>query len=163
MSEYRRHLVCETTLYRMARKIGLGDYLWLGNGAVKNGDRERPSVLSDAFEAFLAALYLDGGENGFAHVREFLLPLMRDELANCRISRDGDFKTLLQQFVQQDGNEALHYEVVEEHGPQHDKTYTVQACINSNAVGVGIGKSKQEAEQIAAREALRYFGIEHFD
>ncbi len=159
LTKLRQHLVCEETLAKLAKKISLGDFLILGKGEEQNGGREHSSILADAFEAFLAAVYLDMGcDTSFLDV--FLIALMRDELAECEKTRGGDYKTKLQQLVQQDGHEQLKYVVTAERGPDHNKTFEVDAMLNSNVVGHGIGKSKREAEQAAAKAALTLFGVE---
>lgn len=159
LTKLRQHLVCENTLAVLAKKISLGDFLILGKGEEQNGGRSHTALLADAFEALLAAIYLDDG-HGTDFLRVFLLTLMREELVACEKSRGGDYKTRLQQLVQQDGHEQLCYTVVSESGPDHDKTFEVCAMLNSNPVGRGRGHSKREAEQAAAREALILFGVD---
>ncbi len=115
------------------------------------GSRDLPSILSDAFEALIAAVRLDGGtEEAEKLIRRVVL---------SRGSGSVDYKTRLQQLVQQDGKEELSYRVIREDGPEHNKVFEVEALINSNSVGRGTGKSKRDAEQNAAREALSLFGI----
>ena len=125
-----------------------GEYA--GNG------RSRPSILADAVESLLAAVYLDGVMDA---AEPLLLSLMKDELDKCVENRDGDYKTRLQQLVEQDGGEVLEYAVIGRSGPDHAPLYTIEARINSNRVGVGEGRSKHEAEQAAAKEALALFGV----
>ncbi len=158
LTKLRQHLVCETTLAALARKISLGEFLILGKGEEQNGGREHLALLADAFEALLAAIYLDDGHS-MEFLRVFLLGLMKEELAACERSRGGDYKTRLQQLVQQDGKEVLSYAVVSEAGPDHDKVFEVCAMLNSNPIGKGRGHSKREAEQAAAKEALALFGV----
>lgn len=159
LTKLRQHLVCEETLAKLARKISLGEFLILGKGEDQNGGRTHDSILADAFEAYLAAVYLDMGcDVSFLDV--FLIALMKDELAECEKTRGGDYKTKLQQLVQQDGKEQLKYVVTAERGPDHNKTFEVDAMLNSNVVGHGVGRSKREAEQAAARAALKLFGVE---
>lgn len=148
---FRKSLVCEETLADAARSIGLGDYLLLGHGEEMQGSRELDSILADAVEALIAAIRLDGGLTEAENlIRRIIL---------SRDFSDLDYKTRLQQLVQQDGIEQLSYRVVREDGPEHNKTFEVVAMINSNPVGRGTGRSKREAEQNAAREALSLFGI----
>lgn len=159
LTRMRAEVVCEKALSGFALKIGLGDYLLLGHGEEKNHGRERKSILADAFEALLASMYLDAGKDGKKKVADFLLPLVIEELQAAE--SDGhskDYKTLLQQIVQQAEGEMLRYETVEESGPDHHKTFTVEARLNSNVIGRGVGASKREAEQAAAAEALKIFG-----
>ena len=156
LTKYRQYLVCETTLAKIANDLSLGEYLRLGKGEAAGNGRSRPSILADVVESLLAAVYLDGG---MEVAGPLLLSLMEGELENCVQNRDGDYKTRLQQLVEQDGSELLEYTVIGRTGPDHAPKYRIEARINSNAVGVGEGRSKHEAEQAAAREALRLFGI----
>ena len=149
----RKNVVCQRALAEYGTEISLGDYLLLGKGEAKDG-REKPKILEDAFEALLGAIYLDSGN--LRTVERFLLPFVRRELR--RVESDlvplEDYKTLLQQYVQQTPGEELRYETVSETGPDNAKIFTVRALINSNCFGEGVGTSKKEAEQNAAREAL---------
>ncbi len=156
LTKYRQYLVCEATLARIAGDLSLGTYLRLGRGEDAGNGRRRPSILADAVESLLAAIYLDGGMQA---VEPLLLSLMRDELDKCVENRDGDYKTRLQQLVEQDGGEVLEYVVISRTGPDHAPLYLIEARINSNRVGAGEGSSKHEAEQAAAREALLLFGV----
>lgn len=159
LTRMRAEVVCEKALSKFAQKIGLGNYLLLGHGEDKNHGRERKSILADAFEAVLASIYLDAGKDGKKMVARFLLPLVTEELQSAE--NDGhskDYKTLLQQIVQQVEGEVLEYVTVKESGPDHQKSFTVEARLNSNVIGRGKGGSKREAEQNAASEALKLFG-----
>lgn len=160
LTRLRAELVCERALSSFAARIHLGDYLLLGVGEDKNHGRERKSILADAFEALLAAIYLDAAEQGFERVEELLLPLIQDEIANADKQGSSDYKTLLQQFVQQTEGDFLEYVTVSESGPDHQKTFTVEARLNSNVIGKGQGQSKRRAEQNAARQALELFGVQ---
>ena len=160
LTRLRAELVCERALSAFANEIGLGDYLLLGVGEEKNRGRERRSILADAFEAVLAAIYLDAGDLGFASVSELLLPLIQKEIANTEVQGSRDYKTLLQQFVQQTEGDFLEYVTVGESGPDHQKTFTVEARLNSNVIGRGTGPSKRRAEQNAACQALALFGVQ---
>ena len=152
----KKTVVSQAPLSSYARKIGLGDFLLLGKGEERDG-RDKPKILEDAFEALLGAFYLDSGD--LARVGEFVLPLVRAELAaaedTTRLFRD--YKTLLQQRVQETPGEELHYETVGESGPDNKKVFTVRVLINSNEFGVGVGSSKKEAEQRAAEEAFHRY------
>lgn len=159
LTKLRKELICGKTLSDFAKSVELGEYLLLGNGEEKNGGRKNNKILENAFEALLAAIYLDAGEKGKEKVAAFLLPLVKEQVK--RIGHGSDFKTELQQFVQQTEGDFLEYSVVDEQGPDHDKTYRVEALLNSNVIGRGEGKTKKEAEQNAAREALRLFGEEN--
>ena len=161
MTKVRAEVVCEKALAKYATQIGLGDYLFLGKGEDKNNGRNNKSITSDAFEALLAAMYLDSGESGFETASAFVLPFVKSEVETIR-SRGNveDYKTRLQMLVQQAGNEHLEYVVTRESGPAHNKVFTVEARLNSNVIGVGEGSSKRKAEQNAAYEALVLFGDE---
>ena len=159
LTKTRQGLVCESTLAKVAKDIELGKFLYLGKGDDLNNGRERESVLADAFEALLAAIYLDGGEQGMQGAKRIVYTLMKAPLEECHSGLSVDYKTRLQQLVQQGGDEALDYEVVSEQGPAHDRTFEVNAKINSNVVGCGRGRTKREAEQKAAHEALLWFGV----
>ena len=158
LTRLRASLVCEKALSAYAKKLGLGEHLLLGKGERRGGGAERPSILADAFEAVIAALYLDGG---LAVAEAFILPFLEAELAQ-RKSRPQfrDYKTALQEIVQQNPEERLEYEVKGESGPDHNKRFVVEVHLNSNVIGTGHGRSKKEAEQQAAREALRLMGYD---
>ena len=158
LTEFRQHLVCEDTLARVANKIGLGNYLYLGRG--EQGDRERPALLADALEALFGAVYLDSCDRSPTTAPGLIMRLLCEEFETCRIILGGDYKTRLQQLVLSDGEDVLTYEIVAEGGLPHEREYEVVARLNSNVVGTGKGKSKREAEQNAARDALSLFGIE---
>ncbi len=155
MSKIRASAVCEKTLCAFSKRIKLGDYLRLGHGEECQNGRNRPSILADAFEALLAAIYLDGG---IEPVREFLLPIISSEIdAIVASGADLDYKTVLQQFIQQERGSLLEYITVGESGPAHDKTFFVEVRLNGNIIGKGSGPSKRKAEQSAAKEALSLF------
>lgn len=156
LTKLRQHLVCEETLAEIARSLFLGDYLAVGKGEELAGSRFRQSILADALEALIAAVDLDS--RGTA--TEMLVHrIFGDKLLFSAQISAVDYKTKLQQLVQQDGQEELRYEIVSVTGPEHDKLFEVEAYINSNAVGRGCGKSRRDAEQGAAREALLLFGV----
>ncbi len=155
LSTLRREIIDSSALESFARKIDLGLYMFFGNGEEKNGGRERRSNLEDAFEALVAAIYLDGG---FVRAKEFFLPFVKEKLQTLLDEhRFNDPKSLLQEIVQQNG-ETLKYEKIKESGPDHDKRFTCVVKINSNIIGTGEGRRIQEAEMNAARDALRLFG-----
>lgn len=155
LSEYRQHLVCEATLAHAAKRISLGSYLMLGQG--EQGNRSRPSLLADAMEAVIGAVYLDSRKEGTA-VRDTVLRVLSEEIAYCRNLRGGDYKSRLLQLVQGDGTDILTFES-RETGPAHDRIFEAFAKLNSNVIGHGFGKKKKEAEQNAAKEALLLFGM----
>jgi len=153
----RAALVQSEALASYARSISLGEFLYLGHGEEKSNGRARRSTLENAFEALVAAIYLDAGENGFDEIRRFVLPIIKKELADVDLRRI-DAKTELQQLIQQAEGDFLEYTVVGEKGPDHAKEFEVIARLNSNVIGRGKGRSKREAEQNAAKEALKLFG-----
>jgi ribonuclease-3 len=150
MTRLRAELVCEKSLASVALMLDLGDCLLLGHGEVKSGGRERPSILADAVEAVLAAVYLEGG---FEPVERIVLELLGNR-ASISFFENTDYKTSLQEIIQEKAGQTLNYRVTDESGPDHMKTYTVEVFINNSFVGRGTGKSKKEAEQEAARVAL---------
>jgi ribonuclease-3 len=159
LSTMRAALVQSQALASYSRSFGVGDFLYLGHGEEKNNGRNRQSTLENAFEAIVAAIYLDAAEQGFDEVRRFVLPIIKAQLADSDFAiNHTDAKTELQQLVQQAEGDFLEYKVISESGPDHNKLFTVVAMINSNIIGKGEGRSKREAEQAAAREALKLFG-----
>lgn len=159
LTRMRAEVVCERALSGIAHEIGLGSYISLGHGEEQNNGRDRKSILADAFEALLAAMFLDGGAQGKSIVEKFLLPLVKPEFESMEAKgKSKDYKTALQQLVQQAGGEILEYAVVNESGPDHMKVFSVEARLNSNVIGVGEGRTKREAEQMAAKIALSLFG-----
>ncbi len=158
LTKIRASVVCEKALAKFATAIGLGDYIRLGHGEALNNGRHRASILADAFEALLAAIYLDAGET-FDVVSALVLPFIKAEIDE--INHTGvfvDYKTTLQQIVQQVEGEKLEYVLIGESGPDHKKMFEVEARLNSNVIGHGKAGSKREAEQLAAKEALTLFG-----
>ena len=160
LTNMRKDVVCAEALARYARRIGISDCLYLGNGEELSGGRAKENILADAFEALLAAVYLDAGDRGMEIISAFLLPLVQKDLTEL-VSRgiDGDFKTPLQQFVQQTEGDVLEYVLIRADGPDHCKTFEVEVRVNSNPCGRGLGTSKRKAEQAAAKAALKVFGI----
>jgi ribonuclease-3 len=153
LSKARAVLVKEATLASLARSVGLGEALRLGRGEEETGGREKDSILAGGIEALAAAVYLDGGyEEAFRVIEKLFTPLlegMKGEL------QDQDFKTRLQEFTQRRLNSTPHYIVTDEEGPDHDKTFEVVISLGGKTYGMGRGRSKKEAEQRAAEEALR--------
>ncbi len=151
LTRIRSSLVSEKALFVFAQEIQLGSFLRLGKGEARCGGASRPSIVSDAFEALIAALYLDGG-----------MPVAKDFIMHF-ISEgkraESDYKTKLQEIVQQNPEEELSYYLEEETGPDHDKRFVVAVHLNSNCVARGEGRSKKIAEQHAAREALKLMGV----
>lgn len=163
LTRMRAATVCEDALASYSRKIGLGDFLLLGKGERNTGGADKPAVIADAFEATLAAIYLDakGGSEGLRAVSAFLLPFVEEAVKNLPDAGGyhTDSKSRLQEFVQKDKGQ-LEYRLVSESGPDHNKTFLVEVFLDSNRIGQGQGHSKKMAEQAAARDALSLFGIE---
>ena len=156
LTKLRAALVCEKSLAGFSREMDLGKYLLLGKGEQQNGGRERPSILADAFEALLAAMYLDGGmEVARRHVMRFV----EKEVENHTVGDAfHDYKTQLQEIIQRNREEELVYILTGESGPDHDKRFTVEVRLNSNVIGKGTAHSKKQAEQDAAKQALELMG-----
>lgn len=158
LTKMRQTLVCEKTLAKIARSIDLGNYINLGNGEETSDCRNRPKILADAFEALIAAVYLDSKAQGSEEYKQVVLSLFEAEINAESIGRT-DFKTRLQQLAEQDGAALLEYRVISEEGPEHNKSFTVAAFINNNEVGRGCGRTKKHAEMKAAKMALELFGV----
>lgn len=149
LTRIRAALVCEQSLYETAQRLDLGRYLRLGRGEESGGGRQRPSILADAVEAVIAAVYLDSGmESASALISRFL---MSGEQAE---ERRKDYKTALQEFVQRKADQVMTYRMLDEQGPDHAKVFTAEVLINGESAGQGMGHSKKEAEQAAAHAAL---------
>ena len=151
MTRLRAELVCEKSLAALARKLELGEYILLGQGEEKSGGRDRPSILADAVEAVLAAVYLDGG---FEPVERLVFKHLGQQQVNLSEFKSTDYKTALHEYVQEKPRQSLTYHITDEHGPDHMKSYSVEVRLNGAVIGRGTGKSKKEAEQEAARVAL---------
>lgn len=156
LTKIRASLVCEKSLCEFSKELGIGDSLFLSKGENNTGGRHRPSILADAFEAVLASIYLDGG---IEPARELVLRFIVPELKNHKSAQSRDYKTLLQEVIQQNPEERLSYVLVGESGPDHDKHFTAEVHINSNVVSSGEGSSKKDAEQSAAKKALKLMGL----
>ncbi len=154
LTKKRAYAVCEKTLFQYAEKIGLGDRILLGRGEEHTGGRHRPSIVSDAFEAIIAAIYLDGG---IEEARKFVLPFIEISAEENPVFKD--YKSTLQEVLQQNPTEKFEYVVVGESGPDHNKEFVVEIHMNSNVIGRGVGSSKKKAEQQAAKSALELMGL----
>lgn len=155
LTKLRASLVCEKTLFNFAKEIKLGDYIKLSRGEKRGGGDKRPSILSDAFEALIAAIYLDGG---YEVANSFVMHFVEPQTKHLKSLPVKDYKTTLQEIVQKNPGERIEYKLVGESGPDHDKHFVVEVMLNSNCIGKGGGRSKKEAEQQAAREALELMG-----
>lgn len=153
MTKIRSEIICEDCLYEAACKIGYGAEMLLGCGEEKTGGRNKPSILSDAFEAITAAIYLDGG---IEYAKKFVLDNLTNYIDDA-ISKIGrkDCKTALQEILQENGEIKIEYAVIKEKGPEHDKIYEVVVKANDKILGQGTGKNKKEAEQEAAKDAMK--------
>lgn len=150
LTRMRADMVCERALANVANRLGLGQHLMLGHGEERFGGRSRDSILADAVESVIAATYLDGGmDAAVAFIRKFILCDVPAERM-----RNADYKTALQELVQQKKSQTLSYTLVGESGPDHDKKFVVEVSLNGNVVGSGTGSSKKRAEQEAARVAI---------
>ena len=157
LTKIRASLVCEKSLYVFAQKIRLGEAILLGKGEENTGGRTRPSILADAFEAVIAAIFLDGGLEA---ATPYVLSFIPEDIDSRRTAAFSDYKTVLQEIVQQNPEEKVEYILVKQTGPDHNKAFVVNVCLNSNVIGTGTGRSKKEAEQMAAKEALALMGYE---
>jgi ribonuclease-3 len=149
LTRMRASMVCESSLAFCAREIQLGDFLLLGKGEEATGGRNRDSITSDALEALIGAIYLDGG---FANAKEFVQRFVLNDLEKKKLFFDS--KTILQEIVQAEFQESLSYRLVGEEGPDHNKTFSVEAYIGDECYGAGTGRTKKAAEQEAAYNAI---------
>ncbi len=156
LTKTRASLVCEKSLCKLSKEIGLGSFMRLSNGEIRSGGRERASILADMFESVTAAIYLDSGN--INNSKNFVLKFLAKEVKGAKKNNFKDYKTTLQEIIQQNPQEKLSYVVVKETGPDHEKHFVVEVLLNSNSIGKGGGKSKKEAEQEAARVALELMG-----
>ena len=156
LTRIRASMVCEQSLAQCAKAISLGSYLYMGKGEEASGGRERASITSDAFEALVAAIYLDSGrENTFRFIQSNLLAVLDNK------DLFFDAKTRLQEIVQKRGENAPHYELLSEEGPSHDRTFEVAAFINDREISRGKGHSKKAAQQEAALQAIKILSGEN--
>lgn len=156
LSKIRASIVCEGSLAKNAKKIALGQYILLGKGEEMTGGRERASILADAFEAVTGSLFLDGG---FEEAKRFIHETLVADVEQTESIETlyTDYKTLLQECIQKVSMSPIHYEVVGEEGPDHDKHFYVEVFHEERSLGRGVGKSKKEAEQDAAKKALNHY------
>ncbi len=155
LTRLRASLVCEKALCSFARELDLGHFLYLGKGEDKGGGRDRDSILADAFEAVLAAIYLDGGMEA---AKKYVMRFVLCEIDSHIDENTKDYKTILQEIIQRNPEETVSYILTDSNGPDHDKSFTVEVHLNSNVIGEGTGKSKKQAEQMAAKQALILMG-----
>lgn len=151
MTKYRSHYVCENALYEYSLRLHLNDYIKLGKGELENGGKFRKAIVADIFESFIGAMFLD---KGLDEVKKFIYKHIIPIIESNEIDFFSDYKSVLQELVQTD-RRTLHYEVINEEGPSHNKTFTVEAKIDNIVYGRGVAHSKKEAEQEAAKDALK--------
>lgn len=155
LTRLRANLVCEGSLAMVARRLNLGSYLRLGKGEAACGGADRPSIIADAVEAVLAAVYLDGG---IAQARRIVQHFILDNISQVQ-EASRDHKTYLQEVIQRKSGQVLSYHLIGSSGPDHNKVFTMEVRLNGSPIGSGSGHSKKEAEQMAARDAIAK--IEH--
>jgi ribonuclease-3 len=159
LTKMRAMLVCEPSLARMARSLGLGALLLLGKGEEMSGGRERPSILADAFEALTGAVFL---EAGYLAARQHVLRSLTEEIQSITPGDYHDFKTMLQEYVQKEAESNVTYAILHESGPDHYKRFVAGVSLKGKLLAEGSGRSKKEAEQEAARNALKKLRNETF-
>lgn len=151
LTKIRAFFACDNSLSRFAQSINLGEYLIMGKGEIHAGGRNRLSILEDAFEALAGAIYLDGGFNA---AKNFLIKFLPKKIDLKEIENSADYKTKLQELIQQSPDKKIEYVLTKESGPDHNKMFEIELKLNSKVVGKGVGKSKKRAEQNAAKQAL---------
>ncbi|MFD2925492.1 ribonuclease III [Halobacillus naozhouensis] len=151
LTKLRASIVCEASLVKFANDLNFQDLILLGKGEEMTGGRNRPALLADVFEAFIGALYLDKGFNQVVH---FLENYVYPKIKEGAFSHAMDYKSQLQEFIQRDRNSRIEYEIVEERGPAHSREFVAHVRIQNENAGIGIGRTKKEAEQKAAQQAL---------
>lgn len=152
MTKVRATVVCEKSLYKVAIRHNFSDFLYLGRSEVIMGGNKRPAVLADSVEAVIAAVYIDGG---LEPVKRFIIENLKDEIevATKNVGQK-DYKTVLQEELQKNGDVLIQYRIIREYGPDHNKTFEAEVCLNGKILATGKGKSKKEAEMEAAKKAL---------
>ncbi|ASN07390.1 ribonuclease III [Virgibacillus necropolis] len=154
MTKLRAAIVCEPSLENFSRDLGFGEYILLGRGEEQTGGRDRPALLADVFESFLGALYLDQGyDQAISFLNEFVFP----KISTGAFSHAMDYKSQLQELVQQYKNQNIEYKIVDEKGPSHSKEFVTEVYVKDQKAGSGVGRTKKEAEQRAAKHALDTF------
>lgn len=155
MTKVRASYVCENALYEYSMNLGLNQYIRVGHGEEKEGGKYKKAIVADIFEALIGAIYLD---LGYATARKVVLNIIVPYIEDPKISFFSDYKSALQEYVQTE-EKSLNYQLINEEGPAHDKTFTVEVVIDDIVYGKGVGSSKKEAEQEAAKEALEKLAI----
>ncbi|MFA9557426.1 ribonuclease III [Evansella sp. AB-rgal1] len=152
MTKLRAAIVCEPSLAKIADELHFGDYVFLGKGEEMTGGRRRPALLADVFESFVGALYLDSGMDS---VYNFLQAYVYPKIAEGAFSDMMDYKSQLQELIQREGQGHIQYKIVQEKGPAHAREFVSEVWLENNQLGKGLGRSKKEAEQMAAQKALQ--------
>ncbi len=152
MTKVRATVVCEKSLYKIATMHNFSDYLYLGKSELMTGGKKRPAILADSVEAVIAAMFLDGG---LEPAKKFIIENLKDEIeiATKHVG-EKDYKTVLQEELQKNGDVKIEYKIIKETGPDHDKTFEAEVSLNGKKLATGVGKSKKEAEMKAAQKAL---------
>ena len=158
LTKMRQQLVCEKTLAKIASEIGLGQYIMIGKGEEGTDLRKRPKVLADCLEAVIASIYLDMGKGTGVDFSDLIIRLFEKKISQVENSQATDYKTMLQQFSEQDATVVLKY-ITEQSGEPHSPSFLTVAYVNNNAVGEGAARTKKESEMLAAKQALKLFGI----
>lgn len=159
LTRIRANIVCEASLYEAAEKINLGDFLLISKGEELTGGRSRVSILADAFESLIAAIYLDGGiDKAKSFVLNTLKDIINQAIQNKIIS---DYKSYVQEHIQKTSQAKISYELLLEEGPAHNRTFEMAMMLDDETVGIGSGSSKKEAQQAAAKNAMEKLGIEY--
>lgn len=156
MTKLRAAIVCEPSLVKLAKSLNFSDYILLGKGEEMTGGRERPALLADVFEAFIGALYLD---QGLAEVEKFLNHFVFPKISEGIFAAVVDYKSQLQEAIQQESLGEIKYHIIEEKGPAHNREFVSEVLLNDKSMGIGVGRSKKEAEQHAAEEALKKIDV----
>ena len=153
MTKVRATVVCEDSLYEVANKHNFSDFLYLGKSEEINHGNKKKAILADSVEAVIAAIYFDAG---LEEAERFIVSNLKDEIENAtKHVGMKDHKTVLQEILQAHGSIKIEYKIIEEHGPDHDKTFTAQVCVNEKPLATGIGKTKKQAEMDAADKAIK--------
>ncbi len=152
MTKVRATVVCEKSLYKIATKHNFSDFLYLGKSELMTGGKKRPAILADSVEAVIAAMFIDGG---LEPAKKFIIENLKDEIeiATKHVG-EKDYKTVLQEELQKNGDVKIEYKIIKETGPDHDKTFEAEVSLNGKKLATGVGKSKKEAEMQAAKKAL---------
>lgn len=156
LTKMRAAVVCEASLADVAKKLSLGEYLLLGKGEETMGGAQRASNLADCFEAFIGALYLS---TNLEDIKTFILRVLKQKIKQAAMGNFGDYKTQIQEYIQRDRGKQLGYKIIKEEGPDHDKVFYAGVYVNDDEIAQGKGRTKKEAEQLAAKEALGKLGV----